>query len=146
LTHTIDFGRDIALTLSWDDLPPTVVNPDAPVASGTLEVTLRPTGGYVRATREIEVGVDALVRFDNELSALLGDLTGATTLEPWLDLDGLGDFALTVRLSHGKGTLSGFLATSSHEARLTFDGVEIDQAYLAETQRQLRLLLDHRPG
>jgi hypothetical protein len=52
-----------------------------------------------------------------------------------------GDFAITITLEHGKGVVGGFLAANHHDARLVFDGVEIDQSYLQETERQLRSLL-----
>ena len=145
MCYAIAVGQDITLSLSWDDRIRAQVNPDWQTVSGTLEVVLRPAGGQLSGLRDILVTAEALIHFDNELSRLLDDLTGSATLEPQVDYDGGGDFELTVRLKYGKGTVSGFLATVYHGARLTFDGVEIDQSYLAETQRQLRRLLSHRP-
>jgi len=46
--------------------------------------------------------------------------------------------------ARGKGAVSGFLATRHHEARLTFDGLEIDQSYLHDTHRQLLALIADR--
>lgn len=146
MSDIIAFGREITLTLSWDDLPPAEGGPDWQTASGTLEVALQPTDGQLHAIREIDVTAEALFRFGDDLSQLLDELTGSATLEPVGGYDGYGDFELTVTLEYGKGTVSGFLATFHHEARLSFDGVETDQTYPADAQRQLRLLLDQRPG
>ncbi|HSC92070.1 MAG TPA: hypothetical protein VLB86_10500 [Gaiellaceae bacterium] len=145
MSHVVPVGREVTLTLSWDDRPPAEVDPDLQGASGTIEVALRPVGGELRCTRDVAASAGALLRFDDALAGLLHELTGSATLEPLVDYD-LGDFGLTVTLKAGKGAVSGFVATSFPEARLAFDGVEIDQTYVAETRRRLRLLLAARPG
>jgi hypothetical protein len=101
--------------------------------------------GDASKARQIVVDVEALARFDDELARLLDDLTGTATLEPVAGLGGHGSFSLTVTLDLGKGALSGSLATRYHEARLTFDGVEIDQSHLGETRRALRAFLRRAP-
>jgi hypothetical protein len=144
LKHTIAFRREITMTLSWDRRPPPQVDAAWQTASGTVELNLRPSGAQLEAMREVVVAAEALLHFDAAASRLLDALTGSATLEPLADYGGRGDFAFTVTLEYGKGTLSGFVATTYPEARLTFEGLEIDQTYVAETQRQLRSLLDDR--
>ena len=65
---------------------------------------------------------EALDDFCDALTRLLDSLTGSARLEPVVGLEGLGIFAITITLDHGKGEIEGFLAAEFHEARLTFAG------------------------
>ena len=144
MPHEIPFGIDITLALAWgEELPPNV-DPRHRATFGTLEVRVSPAGGRLHGTRDVVVAAESLERFGADVTELLDRLTGEATFEPTPGLGGRGDFALTVRLRQGKGTVSGFLATQYPPAHLTFEGIEIDQSYLAGTLRELRSLLAAR--
>jgi hypothetical protein len=142
--HEVTVVPGIRLSLAWDDELPMDVASSHRCASGTLDIRLEPVGAQLRASREVVVEAGALEAFLEELERLLDALNGSATLEPVLAYRGHGDFAITMTLMHGKGAVSGFLAARYHQARLTFDGVEVDQSYLQETRRQLGTLLAAR--
>lgn len=140
----ISFGLGITLTLMWEAEPPPEVDAGYRTASGTLEISLEPVGGFVQGRREVAVDAQTLEDFHDTLAQLVDSLTGSVTLEPTLGLGGHGNFAITVTLHHGKGHIQGFLATHYHQTRLTFAGYETDQSFLQQTRRQLGLLLSQR--
>jgi hypothetical protein len=106
-----------------------------------MTVRLAPVSGEFEASRTVTVEAAALEQFRDAVSPLLDALSGSATLEPVLGLGDRGDFAITIELKHGKGSVSGFLAARYPESRLVFSGIETDQSYLHETRRQLQALL-----
>ena len=144
MPHKINFGPGITLTLSWEAEPPPDVDAGYRTVAGTLALRLEPTGASLQGTRNVSVDAQMLDDFDIALARLLDDLSGSATLEPTRGLGGRGNFAITIDLAHGRGSIHGFLAAQYHEARLSFAGYEIDQSYLQETSRQLRSLRAER--
>ena len=140
MEHTINFGPGITLTLSWEAKLPHDIDAGYRTVAGTLAVRLEPAGASLKGKRDVLIDAQMLDDFDTALARLLDDLNGSATLEPTRGLGGQGDFAMTIDLAHGKGSIRGFLAAYYHEARLSFAGYEIDQSYLQETSRQLRSL------
>jgi hypothetical protein len=108
LGQEIAIGREITLTLAWDDVLPPNVDPGHRTASGTLDVRLEPVNAQLRGTRSVLVDTAALLQFEEALARLLDDLTGTVTLETLVDYRGKGKWAITVTLKYGKAPCRGF--------------------------------------
>jgi hypothetical protein len=123
-------GFELALHIEGYEFPQFHSGWDANALRCQIELDLERSGSFHASHRPIIYTVE-LERFAQQMRALDQDRSGQASLE-----HGADEIDVTIRLSSGTGTLEGFLADSAG-GRLSFENIDIDQAFVHDACTQL---------
>jgi hypothetical protein len=134
MIHTILQASDLKLELLVEgyEFPQFDTGQDGNALLTTIDLDLTASRepGSFHASQNAILYTHELQSFTEELRALDHEQTGVATLggeDPGETL------CLTIKLSEGKGTIAGSLATTDTTRRLTFQDIDIDQAFVHDT-------------
>lgn len=105
---------------------------------GSAELEVGSTGLFRATHRDLNLRIDELARFRDELGELDRTLTGSATLAHHEY-----NLGATITLAKGKGTLSGFVREWS--TSLEFKDVPTDQSYVRQALDGFDAILDAFP-
>ncbi len=110
-----------------------------------LDVLPRQETGSFHSSQSPTLYTHELQSFTEELRVLAHDQTGQATLGRPDEQYG-ETLCLTIELSEdGKGTIAGSLATTDATRRLSFEDIDIDQAFVHDTLASFEEILDAFP-
>jgi hypothetical protein len=134
MIHTVLEASDLKLELLVEgyEFPQFDTGPDgnALLCAIDLDVPARREPGGFHSSLDVILYTHELQGFTDQLRALAHEQTGVARLggeDPGETL------CLTIKLSEGKGTLQGSLATNDTTRRLSFEDIDIDQAFVHDT-------------
>lgn len=110
---------------------------DGNLIAAALKADVGSVGSF-RASKAVNVFTADLHRFRDALRTLDALLSGEATLT---NFD--SDFQITIRLDHGKGTLSGVVLEWGRELR--FSDIETDQTFVREALHELDAIVEEFP-
>jgi hypothetical protein len=105
---------------------------------GSVELEVGSRGLFHASHRDLNLRIDELERFRDELRELDRTLTGSAVLQHHE-----GDLGATITLEKGKGTLSGFVREWS--TSLEFEDVPTDQSYARQALDGFEAILEAFP-
>jgi hypothetical protein len=139
-------ATDLTLELLIDgyELPQFDTGRDANalLAKIDLDVPARREPGGFHSSLDVILYTHELQSFTDQLRALAHEQTGQATLGSEDPGEAL---CLTMKLSKGKGTLQGYLATTDTTRRLSFQDIDIDHAFVRDTLASLQEITDAFP-
>jgi hypothetical protein len=146
MIHTVLEANDLKLELLVEgyECPQFDTGPDgnALLAKIELDITASMEPGSFHSSQNAILYTNELQSFTDQLQALAHEQTGQATLASEDPGEAL---SLTIELSQGKGTLQGSLATIDATKRLSFQDIDVDQAFVRDTLTGLQEILDTFP-
>jgi hypothetical protein len=132
-------GFELVLHIEGYEFPQFHSGWDANALYCRIELDLERCGSLHASLRPI-IYTDELECFAQQLRALDQGRDGTATFE-----HGADEIGMTVRLNSGTGTLEGFLADSASGGRLSFENIDIDQAFVHHARTQLDVTVEAYP-
>jgi len=133
MIHTVLEASDLKLELLVQgyEFPQFDTGPDgnALLCAIDLDVPPRHESGSFHASHNAILYTNELQGFTDQLRVLANERTGQATLGRPDEQFG-ETLCLTVKLDDGKGTIAGSLATTDTTRRMSFEDIDIDQAFI----------------